>query len=453
MNPEADDQYRAASLPLGFQSPPHNIEAEQGLLGAIMINNEAFDRVGDYLQPHHFYEPVHSRIFHAITEIIRDGRVANHITMKTAFDADESLKELDGARYLAGLARAAETILNAEDYGRVIFELAQKRFLADICRDAMNAAMTTDWDVEACDWKTIRSRLLGDIEKINVDEPMDRSWSREQVLNMLGARLSESPPKVSTGFDCLDEGLDGGLRYGCVYGIVAPPKSGKTTTLTGIYEGVLRAGQKAHMFSLEQAVDELLLREVCGQYNVSFDWMEDPENRDRAMTLIMRFMNDPKNQRTMALGRYDHVPGIAIDQLLIRMAHSMIDHGTKVFIIDYFTKICGKPDRMSPPEFFESVAQKLTDFCRKNNVIIVIALQQNREGQALWSDGIKREASWVAVIRKFERFESGKNRAFIWFEVTDSRYGPGNDVGSEALPSMKIIKGPCIREVKRKKAA
>src|ERR687891_1509631 len=134
--PEALD----ARAPVGFRPQPHNIDAEQALLGAILVNNEAYHRVGDYLRPEHFYEPVHGRIFEAVMPLIEAGRVADHVTLKVAFDEDEALRELDGAQYLARLARAAETILNAEDYGRLLHDLALKRGLIRVGEEVVNKA-------------------------------------------------------------------------------------------------------------------------------------------------------------------------------------------------------------------------------------------------------------------------------------------------------------------------
>jgi hypothetical protein len=129
-----------ARTPVGFRTQPHNIDAEQALLGAILVNNEAYHRVADYLRPEHFYEPVHGRIFAAITRLIEFSRVADHVTLKVAFDQDESLRELDGAQYLARLARAAEAILNADDYGRLLFDLALRRGLIHVGEETVNKA-------------------------------------------------------------------------------------------------------------------------------------------------------------------------------------------------------------------------------------------------------------------------------------------------------------------------
>jgi hypothetical protein len=134
--------------PLGFRMPPYSVDAEQAVLGAILVNNEAYRRVAGYLRPEHFYEPVHGRIFEAITRLIEAGHVADHVTLKVAFDEHEALRELNGADYLARLARAAETILNAEDYGKHLHALAVRRSLINVCEAATNAAYDTSQGAE-----------------------------------------------------------------------------------------------------------------------------------------------------------------------------------------------------------------------------------------------------------------------------------------------------------------
>src|SRR6478735_5719358 len=103
----------AAETPT-FRAPPHNLEAEQALLGAILVNNEACDRVSAFLLPDHFFEAVHARIFEAASTLIRAGKLASPVTLKTYFDNDQTLKEIGGPAYLARLAAGATTIINAE---------------------------------------------------------------------------------------------------------------------------------------------------------------------------------------------------------------------------------------------------------------------------------------------------------------------------------------------------
>jgi replicative DNA helicase len=96
------------------RQPPQNLEAEQALLGAILANNEAADRVTTFLGPEHFSEAVHARIYEASTTLIRMGKLASAVTLKNHFENDQSLKEIGGPAYLARLAASATTIINAE---------------------------------------------------------------------------------------------------------------------------------------------------------------------------------------------------------------------------------------------------------------------------------------------------------------------------------------------------
>ncbi|HLF21113.1 MAG TPA: DnaB-like helicase N-terminal domain-containing protein, partial [Aestuariivirga sp.] len=121
-----------------YRTQPHNLEAEQAVLGAILVNNDSCDRVSSFLLPDHFFEPVHARIYEAAAALIRAGKLASPVTLKTYFDNDATLKEIGGPAYLARLAAAATTIINAEEYGRTVYELAQRRKLIGIGTDIVN---------------------------------------------------------------------------------------------------------------------------------------------------------------------------------------------------------------------------------------------------------------------------------------------------------------------------
>src|SRR5579859_5305032 len=96
-----------------YRAPPHNIEAEQALLGAILVNNEAFYRVSDFLEPRHFFEPIHQRIFELAGGLVRAGKIATPVTLKTFLPADFDIAGLSVNQYLARLAAEATTIINA----------------------------------------------------------------------------------------------------------------------------------------------------------------------------------------------------------------------------------------------------------------------------------------------------------------------------------------------------
>src|ERR1700757_5420698 len=114
------------------RTAPNNIEAEQALLGAILVNNEAFYRVSDFLEPKHFFEPIHQRIYELTGGLIRANKIATPVTLKTFLPGDIDIAGLSVNQYLARLAAEATTIINAEDYGRTIYDLAVRRALIAI---------------------------------------------------------------------------------------------------------------------------------------------------------------------------------------------------------------------------------------------------------------------------------------------------------------------------------
>src|SRR6201985_525740 len=122
------------------RSAPHNIEAKQSLLGAILVNNDAFYRVSDFLEPKHYFEPLHQTIYETAASLIRMGKVATPLTLKPSLPADADIGGMTVGQYLARLAAEATTIINAQDYGRTIYDLSLRRDLIQIGEERVNAA-------------------------------------------------------------------------------------------------------------------------------------------------------------------------------------------------------------------------------------------------------------------------------------------------------------------------
>ena len=139
-----------------FRLAPHNVEAEQALLGAMLVNNEAFYRVSDFLIPEHFYEPIHRTIYEVLGKIIRAGKTATPITAKT-YLGEQLTPEMTMSQYLARLAAEATTVINAADYGQSVYDLAIRRNLIQIGEEMVQVAY--DSDVEATANKQIEEAL------------------------------------------------------------------------------------------------------------------------------------------------------------------------------------------------------------------------------------------------------------------------------------------------------
>ena len=138
-----------------YRSAPHNIEAEQALLGAILVNNEAFYRVSDFLNPEHFFEPIHQKVYQLARDLIRAGKLATPVTLKTFLDANVDIGGLTVSQYLARLAAEATTIINAEDYGHTVYDLSIRRALIQVGEDMVNVAFDAPVDFS----RATRSRM------------------------------------------------------------------------------------------------------------------------------------------------------------------------------------------------------------------------------------------------------------------------------------------------------
>src|ERR1700738_2849573 len=123
-----------------YRTAPHNIELEQALLGAILVNNEAFYRVSDFLEPRHFFEPAPQKLYEIAQSLVRVGKPATPITLKTFLPSDLDIAGLTASQYLARLATEATTVINAGDYGRTVHDLALRRALIGIGEVMVNVA-------------------------------------------------------------------------------------------------------------------------------------------------------------------------------------------------------------------------------------------------------------------------------------------------------------------------
>jgi replicative DNA helicase len=220
-----------------YRQAPHNVEAEQALLGAILINNEAFYRVSDFLEPRHFFEPIHAKIYEVAASIIRAGKIATPVTLKTFLPPDADIAGLSPPQYLARIAADATTIINAEDYGRTIYDLAMRRDLIQIGEEMVNVAYDAAVDfAPRAQIEEAERRLyeLVEIGKIN------RGFLKFAEASKLAVDLASKAYQrdggisgLATGFKDLDT-LLAGLQSSDLIIVAGRPAMGKTAFATNI---------------------------------------------------------------------------------------------------------------------------------------------------------------------------------------------------------------------------
>src|SRR6201997_289713 len=227
-----------------FRTAPHNIEAEQSLLGAILVNNDAFYRVSDFLEAKHFFEPIHQTIFETASSLIRMGKVATPVTLKTFLPADTDLGGLTVGQYLARLAAEATTIINAQDYGRTIYDLSLRRDLIMIGEDMVNVAYEAPVDfAPRAQIEDAERRLYELAEAGRYDRGFQRFAQAMKVALDMAANAYQRDGKLSgiaTGLRDLDSKM-GGLQRSDLIILAGRPGMGKTALATNIAYNIAKA--------------------------------------------------------------------------------------------------------------------------------------------------------------------------------------------------------------------
>ncbi|MGO9787848.1 MAG: DnaB-like helicase N-terminal domain-containing protein, partial [Stellaceae bacterium] len=221
----------------GYRSPPHNLEAEQALLAAILVNNAAYHKVAEFLRPEHYAQPVHGRIFAAVEKLIERGQIANPVTLANYFEQDGALQEIGGAQYLVRLAASVVTIINAEDYGRTIYDCFLRRQLIAIGEDVVNDAFAFDLERDASQQIETAEQHLFDLATSGQYEGGFQHFHEAMTEAVLMAeaafKRSGKTTGVATGFTDLDK-LLGGLHPSDLVIVAGRPSMGKTALATNI---------------------------------------------------------------------------------------------------------------------------------------------------------------------------------------------------------------------------
>ena len=248
-----------------WRQPPHNLDAEQALLGAILVNNEAHDRVSSFLEPDHFYDPLHKKIYEAVSKLIASGKQAKPITLKTFFETAEPIDaSLTVPQYLGRLAANATTIINARDYGRTIHDLATRRGLILIGEDVVNAAYDAPIDFPPKEQiEEAEARLYALVDGAEHHGEVMGEALYTAAIGRIEAdhRNGGQPSGLSTGLKDLDAKI-GALRPGHVIIVAGRPGMAKTSLATEIAR---RQRGAVHFFSQEMTAVEIGTRMLVAE--------------------------------------------------------------------------------------------------------------------------------------------------------------------------------------------
>ncbi|WP_375657257.1 replicative DNA helicase [Bartonella sp. CM120XJJH] len=374
-----------------FRQLPHNIEAEQALLGAIIINNDALDSVSDFLKAEHFFEPLHQKLFDIISKIIQNGKVADPITIKPFVDNDEKIADITVYNYVVRLATEAVTIINTKDYGSVIYDLFVRRSLINLGTQVVNRAydasveLTTSQQIE-----TVENQLFELAEKGKYGGGFENfNTAITKALNMASAakKRSSKLSGIATHIKTLDEKM-GGLQASDLIILAGRPAMGKTSLATNIAFNIANAckrhdnsqeneGGIVGFFSLEMSSEQLATRIISEQIKVSSSDMRRGNISEEQFAKIIHAM---RSLQTIPL-YIDQTGGVSLAQLSARARRLKRQHGLDVLIIDYIQLMTSGSKRSLENRVQEitAITTGLKALAKELNIPIIALSQLSRQ--------------------------------------------------------------------------
>jgi replicative DNA helicase len=369
----------------GTRLPPANLEAEQALLGALLANNKAYERVGEFLEPEHFADAIHGRIYAAIRRRVENGHLADAITLRHEFEHSGELAEVGGPAYLAQLLSAMVGIVNAGEYGRLIHDCWIRRQLIDLGETVVNNAFGANAELDGKEQIEAAEQSLFDLASEKAGEGGAISFERAlaRAIEVADAALKRGGgvSGLSSGLRDLDAKM-GGLHKSDLLILAGRPGMGKTALATKIAFGAAKAalaeaeGAKVPavaIFSLEMSADQLANRLLSEASRISGDRIRRGEISQREFDNFVAVSRELSQLPILI----DDTPAITLSALRTRCRRIQRTRGLAMVVVDYLQLM--RPSVGTRPESRVLEISMITQGLKaiaKELAIPVIALSQ-----------------------------------------------------------------------------
>ncbi|MDA8875521.1 replicative DNA helicase [Planktomarina temperata] len=376
--------------PLGV---PHSIEAEQQLLGAILTNNDLFDRVAQILRAEHFYDPVHARIFETAAARIAKNNLASPVTLKAFLEDDAGLAELGGPAYLMRLAGAAISSFAVRDYAEMIYDLAIRRELIEVGNDIAAKAARVDVQSEPKEQIVEAEQKLYALAEQGQTEQGFQSFltAVTDAVKVANAAYQREGglAGVSTGLIDMDKKL-GGLHRSDLLILAGRPSMGKTSLATNIAfniaqaykKGITTSGEEGAVdggvvgfFSLEMSAEQLASR-------ILSEVAEIPSNQIRRGDFTeseFRRIVDAAKELEAAPLFIDDTPALPISQLAARARRLKRTHGLDALFVDYLQLVRGTGRSENRVNEISEITMGLKAIAKELDIPVVALSQLSRQ--------------------------------------------------------------------------
>ncbi|WP_077329778.1 replicative DNA helicase [Virgibacillus siamensis] len=420
------------------RTPPHNIEAEQAVIGAVFLEPEALSAAAEALMPEDFYRASHQRIFDAMLKLSDRGEPIDLVTVTTSLSNDKTLNEVGGVQYLSDLAGSVPTAANIEYYSKIVEEKSLLRRLIRTATDIVTSGFATEDDVED---------VLNEAEK-NILEVSGRKNSgafksiKDVLIDVYDniEQLHHHDADVTgipTGYRDLDRITSGFQRNDLII-VAARPSVGKTAFALNIAQNVaINTDENVAIFSLEMGADQLVSRMLCAEGNI-----------DAQRLRTGRLEPDDWGKLTMAMGSLsnagiyiDDSPGIRVSEIRSKCRRLKQEHGLGMILIDYLQLIQGSGNsKENRQQEVSEISRSLKALARELNVPLIALSQLSRgvesrqDKRPMMSDlresgSIEQDADIVGFLYRDDYYDQeSEKQNIIEIIISKQRNGPVGNV-------------------------
>ncbi|MFC4558459.1 replicative DNA helicase [Virgibacillus kekensis] len=420
------------------RTPPHNIEAEQAVIGAIFLEPDSLPSAAELLMPEDFYRASHQRIFGTMLKLSDKGEPIDLVTVTTALSNEKKLDEVGGVSYLSDLAGSVPTAANMVYYSKIVEEKALLRRLIRTATDIVTSGFATEDEVED---------VLNEAEK-NILEVSGRKNSgafksiKDVLIDVYDniEQLHHNKADVTgipTGFRDLDRITSGFQRNDLII-VAARPSVGKTAFALNIAQNVaINTDENVAIFSLEMGADQLVSRMLCAEGNID-------AQRLRTGTLEA----DDWSKLTMAMGSLsnagiyiDDSPGIRVSEIRSKCRRLKQEHGLGMILIDYLQLIQGSANsKENRQQEVSEISRSLKALARELNVPLIAlsqlsrGVEQRQDKRPMMSDlresgSIEQDADIVGFLYRDDYYDQeSEKQNIIEIIISKQRNGPVGNV-------------------------
>lgn len=423
--------------------PPQNIEAEQAVLGAILLEKEALFKVIEFLAPDDFYRSAHQRIFRAMQEVSESGEPVDLITITADLQNKKILEEVGGVSYLTDLANSVPTAANIEYYAKIVEEKAILRRLIKVATEIASTGYSESEEI---------SQIIGNAEKkiielsqkrindgfVPIKDILMETMDRIELLHNKKGGITGIP----SGFTDLDR-MTSGFQKSDLIIIAARPSVGKTAFALNVAQNVAaRAKETVAIFSLEMSAQQLVQRMIAAEGNIDGHKLRTglmEENDWQKLTMAMSTLSE-------APIYIDDTPGINVYDIRAKARRLKAEKGLGLILIDYLQLIHGRGKSDNRQQEISEISRQLKGIARELEVPVIAlsqlsrAVEQRQDKRPMLSDiresgSIEQDADIVAFLYRDDYYnQESEKQNIIEIIVAKQRNGP---VGKVELVFLK----------------